>query len=219
VLLELSGSAGGTFAPRGKWYDASPTVTLRPSTVFNISVGLSYSWNRDPAQWVGNYSVFDTTRYVVAEIEQKTLSLTTRLNWILSPSLSIELYASPFVSSGEYSSLKQVQDPMAKEFDDRFRSYQGVVDNGDGTESVDINDDNVYDFSVDKPDFNFGQLRSTLVVRWEYRPGSVIYLAWQHGRQRFLNDGSFHSFNDIGDIFQHDSDNTLLLKVNYWVSF
>ena len=219
LLLELSGSAGGTFATRGKWYDVSPTVTIRPSTVVNVSVGLSYSWNRDPAQWVDHFFVLDTTRYVVAEIEQKTLSLTARLNWILSPSLSIELYASPFVSSGEYTSFKQVRDPLAKAFDDRFKSYQNVVDNGDGTDSVDINEDNVYDFALGKPDFNFGQLRSTLVLRWEYRPGSVMYLAWQHGRQRFLNDGSFHSFNDIGDIFREDSDNMLLLKVNYWLSF
>ncbi|MBI4546350.1 MAG: carbohydrate binding family 9 domain-containing protein [Ignavibacteriae bacterium] len=219
VSVEISGSAGGTFETRAKWHDYSPSLTLRPSTVFNISVGLSYSWSRDPAQWVGNFVVSDTTRYVVAEILQKTLSLTTRLNWILSPSLSVELYASPFVSSGEYFSFKQVREPRASEFDKRYKRYQNVIDNGDGTESIDVNDDGSYDFSLGKPDFSFRQLRSTLVIRWEYRQGSVIYLAWQHGRERFLKDGSFHSFSDIEDIFHHDSDNTLLLKLNYWLSF
>jgi hypothetical protein len=219
VSVEISGSAGGTFTTRSKWHDYSPSLTLRPSNVFNMSLGLSYSWNRDPAQWVGNFEVSGTTRYVVAEIEQKTLSLTSRLNWILSPALSVELYAQPFVSSGDYSSYKQVRDPLAKEIGERYETFQNLTDNSDGTESIDTDNNGSYDIILDKPDFSFRQLRSTLVLRWEYRPGSVIYFAWQHGRQRFLNDGAFHSFSDIEDIFQQDSDNTLLLKVNYWLSF
>jgi hypothetical protein len=183
-----------------------------------MSVGLSYSWNRDPALWVDNIPVNDTTRYLMAEILQNTLSITTRLNWILMPVLSVEFYAQPFVSTGEYSSFKLVHDPLAKNFADRFRDIP-ATDNGDGTMSSDIDGDGTTDMSFDKPDFSVRQLRSTLVVRWEYRPGSVIYLAWQHGRQQSLNNGEYHGFSDLADIFQEGSDNTFLLKINYWISF
>lgn len=219
MSMELSGDAGGTFNAKARWHDVSPSVTIRPTNVFNMSVGLGYSWNRDPALWVGNFSVLDTTRYVTAEILQTTLSLTTRLNWILSPSLSVEFYAEPFVSSGEYSDFKHVNDARAGNFDDRYRTYRNIQENGDGTDSIDVNDDGFFDFSLDKPDFSYRQLRSTLVIRWEYRPGSVIYLAWQHGQERYIGDASFHSFKDIADIFRQDSDNTFVIKVNYWFSF
>jgi hypothetical protein len=218
VALEVSGSVGGTFETRSKWHDISPTLTIRPVNVFNMSVGLSYSWNRDPALWVDNIPVNDTTRYLMAEILQNTLSITTRLNWILTPVLSVEFYAQPFVSTGEYSSFKLVHDPLAKNFADRFRDIP-ATDNGDGTMSSDIDGDGTTDMSFDKPDFSVRQLRSTLVVRWEYRPGSVIYLAWQHGRQQSLNNGEYHGFSDLADIFQEGSDNTFLLKINYWISF
>jgi len=218
IAIELSGSVGGTFETRAKWHDISPYLTIRPANVFNMSVGLGYSWNRDPAIWVDNIPVNDTTHYLMAEILQNTLSITMRLNWILTPVLSVEFYAQPFVSSGEYYSYKQVHEPLAKKIDERFRDVP-VVDNGDGTLGGDIDNDGISDLNFDKPDFSARQLRSTLVVRWEYRPGSVIYLAWQHGREQSFNDGTYHGFSDIGDVLDQDSDNTFLLKINYWISF
>ena len=89
----------------------------------------------------------------------------------------------------------------------------------DGLCEVDLDLDGTADFSFGQPDFNFSELRSTLVLRWEYRPGSVLFFAWQHGRSDFLNDGTFGGFRDLGDLFTLDADNTLLIKINYWLSF
>jgi hypothetical protein len=182
-------------------------------------VALNYNWRRDPLQWVGRRTALDSTRYILAEIDQQTLRLTARLNWTVSPTLSVQLYGQPFVSAGRYSAFKEVIAPRARLYDDRFRVYADELACADGLCEVDLDLDGTADFEFGQPDFNFRQLRSTLVLRWEYRPGSVLFFAWQHGRSAFLNDGAFGGFSDLGDIFREDSDNTFLIKINYWLSF
>ncbi|MEE9534167.1 MAG: DUF5916 domain-containing protein, partial [Acidimicrobiia bacterium] len=219
VALEFFASAGGDFATRRRQASFGPSLEIRPSGLVNVTVSLDYDWNRKPIQWVGRRTALDSTRYILAEIDQQTLSLTARLNWTLSPTLSVQFYGQPFVSAGRYSAFKEVIAPRASAFDDRFRVYADELACADGLCEVDLDLDGTADFSFGQPDFNFKQLRSTLVLRWEYRPGSVLFFAWQHGRSAFLNDGAFGGFSDLGDIFREDSDNTFLIKINYWLSF
>jgi hypothetical protein len=220
VSLALSGYVGGSFGNRGEWAGLNPSVEVRPTGLLNGSLSLSYDWGRDPTQWVGRRTAFDSTRYILAEIEQETLRLTVRVNWTLSPTLSFQLYGQPFVSAGRYSAFKEVIAPRARDFDDRFRFYEDELTcEEDGRCELDLNADGAADLSFAQPDFSFRQLRSTLVIRWEYRPGSVLFLAWQHGRSAFAPDGSFGGFRDLGDLFSEDSDNTFLIKANYWLSF
>lgn len=220
LAMELWTWRGGQFGTRGIWYGFEPTLYIRPSDVLNVRVSIEYRRNRNPTQWVGRRTALDTTRYILAEIDRNTLSLTARLNWILTPTLSVEFYGQPFVSSGAYTRYKEVTAPRARKFNDRFRFYEDeLVCADDGQCNVDLDGDGGSDFSFNNPDFSFRQLRSTLVIRWEYRPGSVLFLAWQHGRQSFLRDGTFGGFRHMGDLFSEDSDNTFLIKLNYWFSF
>ncbi len=73
------------------------------------------------------------------------------------------------------------------------------------------------DASFSRPDSNFKSLRATTVLRWEYRPGSVIYVAWQHGQREFLPGGEFGGTGALTDLLGLESDNTVLIKINYWI--
>jgi len=180
----------------------SPSVTLRVASQFSGSIGVSYSTNHSDRQWVRNFgpSGNDTTHYTVAHLDQKTLSLTTRLNYTASPTLSFQFYGSPFVSVGDYSNWREVAAPRSAVYGDR---YQPFALGGDVSEN----------------NFNFKQFRSNLVMRWEYRPGSTLYLVWGQGRDEGdLNPGDFSGWRDYRDLFRSHPSNTFLIKASYWLT-
>jgi hypothetical protein len=88
-----------------------------------LNLGFRYSVNHDDSQWVTNEAVNDGTRYVFGRIDQKTVSVTTRFNYTMTPTLSLQLYAEPFVSAGEYSNYKELVDGRAENYPDRYRAY------------------------------------------------------------------------------------------------
>jgi hypothetical protein len=119
------------------------------------------------------------------------------------------------VSAGRYTEFKQVVEPRASDYSDRLDPlvYRSSDDrywsdlNGDGTEE-----------SFSDPDFNVQQFRSNVVLRWEYRPGSLLYLVWSQGRNRSIRDGRFNFEENLGDLFRQDAENVFMLKVSYWIT-
>lgn len=203
-----------------RWYGIDNTFRMRAGESFDFSLTFRYYHERNPIQWVTHRIALEKDRYILAEIEQHTLSFQTRVNWILSPTLSIELFAEPFVSAGLYSHFKEVINPMASRFNDRFRFFgEELFCRDDGICEVNLTGDGVPDITFGNPDFNFVQLRSTFVLRWEYRPGSVLFFAWQHGRNAFTPYGNFGGLRDMGDLFRIPTDNIFLVKANYRFSF
>ena len=92
-----------------------------------------------------------------------------------------------------------------------------VIACGDSECEIDRDSDGVPDASFARPDFNFKLLRMTSVLRWEYVPGSVLFVAWQHGRSDRGLDGDFGGLGAMGDLFSLETDNTVLVKVSYWL--
>ena len=135
------------------------------------------------------------------------------------PNLSFQLYAQPFVSAGEYSSYLEVDDPEAERWEDRFHFYGDEIACGDSECEIDRDSDGVPDASFARPDFNFRSLRMTSVLRWESVPGSVLFVAWQHGRSDRGLDGEFGGLGAMRDLFSLETDNTVLVKVSYWLGF
>ncbi|HEX9564405.1 MAG TPA: DUF5916 domain-containing protein, partial [Gemmatimonadaceae bacterium] len=175
IVPELNTSFGRSDGGRSSYYNVSPVVRVRVASQFSGSIGLSFSGNKSDRQWLRNFgdAGHDTTQYTVAHLSQKTLSLTTRLNYTASPNLSIQFYGSPFVSVGEYDEWREVTDGRAPLYADRYRPF---------TQGDDVGDE----------DFNFKQFRSNLVMRWEYRPGSTLFLVWGQGREQgHLDPGNF----------------------------
>ncbi len=197
LVPELYGGTWASPEARSHSWWVSPGLQFRASNKLNGSVGLNYSENTNDAQWLGNVVLEDRTAYTFARLEQTTLSLRTRVNYTMTPNLSFQLYAEPFASVGDYSDWKELVAPRAKSHDDRFGEYS----------------------TEDPGGFNFRQLRTNAVLRWEYRPGSTLFVVWQHGREGFDPNGESFSFRrDYGDFLRLHPENTFLVKASWWLN-
>ena len=175
--------------------------------------------NTDQLQYISTISTLSGSRYILGTINQKTLGLTFRVDFNLTPEFSIQYYGSPFVSLGSYSQLKYITNPKADQYDDRFALYQDPVLSNGAYQLYDYYDGRPRtDYSVENPDFNFHEFRSNLVAKWEYRLGSFIYLVWSSNKSG--NTNSSHasmseSYKQLRSIFPN---NIFLIKLNYWFS-
>jgi hypothetical protein len=187
---------GDEWRSRGWW--AEPAFQFRVSSRFSASIGAAVRHSLNDAQWFGNFGdvATDTAHITFAELDQWTLGVTSRFNFTATPTLSFQLYAQPFTSVGDYREWKELGDPRSRDYDARFVPYGGGADPGG---------------------VNFKQLRTNTVLRWEYRPGSILFFVWQQGRTDFAQGPTDFSFGrDMGDIFGLHPDSTFLLKISYW---
>ncbi len=175
------------------FHDLSPSVSYRPSSFLKVTAGLRFSRNHDESQWV---EATDDGRYLFGRLDQKTVGLTARLNYTVTPALSIQLYAEPFVSAGDYSTFKELVNGRSKSYEDRYRpiAYAGNAD------------------------FNYRSFRTTNVLRWEYKPGSTLFAVWQQGREGTIDRGSFEFNRDFGAVFDAPARNVFLVKWAYWIN-
>ncbi len=194
-------------------------ITLRPTGNLDLTFSPEVNYNRDDWQYLGTANALGGTQYLFGDISQTTVVTRFRGNLTFSPNLSLQLYAEPFVSAGRYNEYKQVADPRAERYEDRFDTFGAdrlIVDNGDV--SVDLDRDGSADIEIGNPNFRFLSFRSNAVLRWEYRPGSALFVVWQHGRTGFANNGRFDFTQGVGDLFRQPGENTFLVKLNYWFS-
>jgi len=207
---ELSTSGYGS----ARYYSVQPSVRFTPINTLKLSTSFNYSGNRNDLQYITTVDGDNDPKYILGKIDQQTLGVTFRVDYNITPELSIQYYGSPFATIGKYSDFKRVTDPKASNYTDRFSGLTPTL-NGSNTYEVSENNTN-YNFG--KPDFNFDQFRSNLVFRWEYRPGSQFYLVWSQDRTTFSQPGSPNlndGMNSIKGIFPN---NILLAKFNYWFS-
>jgi hypothetical protein len=193
-------------------------IIVRPSRALDLS--LLPTWGRSSAelQYIATPTVGGEPRYLFGRIEQRTLGLTVRLSYSLTPDLSLQLYGQPFVAAGAYSRFKAITDPKTRVWEDRYRVFGAgeiAYDGASGLYSVDENADGGVDFTFGRPDFNFLEFRSNLVLRWEYRPGSALFLVWSQGRTGFDTLGDFRFGRDLGRLFDVHPHDVFLVKFSY----
>ena len=175
----------------------APNMTWRPTSASSITTGFRYNINNDDSQWVANEETDGApTRYVFGRLKQRTVAFTFRINYTLSPNLSVQSYAEPFVSAGEYRNYKELVDGRAPVYEDRYRPYA----------------------YSDNADFNYRSFRTTNVLRWEYKPGSTLFVVWQQGRSDDGDQGNFSFGRDFGGVFSAPSHNVFLVKLSYWLN-
>lgn len=156
------------------------TISYQPVNALRISLSGSYSYNyRKQDQFVSNVSYNNNMRTIVGEVNQKTLRFTGRLTYNITPDLTVQYYGQPFITRPLYGHFAYVANPLDKKLDERFHVFNSSqISYSNGLYEVDENNDGIADYSFRKPDFNFVQFRSNLIVRWEYRAGSELYLVW-----------------------------------------
>lgn len=217
VRLSLSGQ--NSYRPNGDLdiWDWQPALTIVPSSALQLSIIPLYDTNRNVLQYVATPTYGGENRYVMGTIRQKTLGLTIRLNYSLSPDLSIQLYAMPFISAGRYGDFKRITDSRSKDYARRYALFGPAItyDAAGGQYLVDENGDGLTDYSFGNPDFNFRQFRANLVLRWEYIPGSTLYVVWSQGRTSYLLDGAFDLGRDLSGLFDVHPENVFLVKFSY----
>ena len=187
---------------RSRTISLRPEVEIKLSSRFNTTLQTEYEWNRNDIQYFGTFTdPGGEEHYTFAHLEQRTLSFTWRLAYTFTPNATLQIYASPFISKGTYSDVREVGTPRAAAYDDRYQPY---------------GDPEVAD---DPGGFNVREFRSNVVFRWEYRPGSALFLVWSQGRQGFSEFEGNKSFGgDFGDLFRERANHTFLVKLSYWLS-
>ncbi|MGH7524868.1 MAG: DUF5916 domain-containing protein [Gemmatimonadales bacterium] len=196
--ININGFVGD--AGKSSSWIINPQLQINASTRLAATIGATINPNTTDNQY------FDTrtdasgvTHYLFAHLDQQTVSFIANLGYTVTPALSIQWYLQPFVSRGTYSDIRELSNPGAPRYADRYRPYADTsVTNHPG--------------GVDSKQFN-----SNLVIRWEYRPGSTLFVVWTQGRNDFQPIAGPNGVSgDFRNLFQLPADNTFLVKLSYW---
>ena len=202
----------------------APGLALKPAANIFIQLSPTYRTGESAAQYVTalpdpTATAFYGTRYVFGSIRTKTISLDTRVNWTFTPNLTLQLYAQPFIASGNYTSFREFAAPRSSRklvygrdigaiaYDGPSNSYQVDPDGGGPAHS----------FTFSNPDFTDTSLRGTAVLRWEYRPGSTLYFVWTQQRSGESSDGDMGFGSAGGEIGRDRATNVFQIKATYWI--
>jgi hypothetical protein len=238
VTLGGNVSLRSGFQGSGRDFSVGGQVEFRPSPRLEIQVQPKWSTQTDGAQYVSSTETlpFEPTfgrRYLFAELERTSISMETRVNMSFTPTLTFQLFAQPLLSSGDYVRYRQLSSAGTYDFVDFTPGVLGTT--GDavtctgGTlctepregqadlQHVDLDGDGVTDYAFSDRDFNVRSLVGNAVLRWEYRPGSTIFLVWQRRQRGTAYVGDFDVGRDLAALWDQPADNVFMIKVNYWL--
>jgi len=174
--------------------EVEPSLAIIPVSTLRLALGVYYESGVDDLQYIEtSTSMAGTPRFILGRIDRQSLNATIRVDWNMTNNLSLQFYGSPFGAVGKYSQFRSVSNPRADSYNDRF---------------VEAGDRNC--------NFAFGQFRSVMVFRWEYLPGSQLYLVWSHERTQYEQPVTNSVGASIRDLEGAPGVNVFLMKVSYW---
>ncbi len=220
--VQISSSVSTNFNDDGisKRINGNVRLYYKVNEQINISMNPFYAYRVENLQYVDQRDLNGDERYVFGRLKQNTAGLVFRLNYSPTPNLSVQYFGQPFTSAGVYSVFKQIDNPRGKG-DNRYTVYSDASISYDKTNdwySIDETGDGSEDYGFGKPDFNVQEFLSNLVIRWEYKPGSLLYFVWSQNRSAFNNMRDFSLGDDMSDLFDTHPTNVFLIKMNYWFS-
>jgi len=193
------------------WFNWKITNSLQLTPEF------AYNSSRTDYQYISDSDFEEDGRYLLGRLDRKTYTITLRLNYAITPDLTIQYYGSPYITMGQYSKFKSLEDPDTKDPGDVFHTYSSSELTYDpGQRVYQLTEDPSLAF--DNPDFNFREFRSNLVARWEYRPGSVLYFVWTHNRTSYEETTNEDFGYNVQELFNEYPENVFLIKFSYWFS-
>lgn len=200
VMLTLQYEGNHNLDGYNRFNTFMPGLTFRLGNHIYLSGQVNYAWNTDNMQFVQAAPEDSSTPYITAHMDQKTYGLTMKLQVNVTPDISVQFYGSPFSSSAKFSDFKSMTNTTSRTYEDRF----SLLSDND-MESVRV-----------KPEFSFNEFRSNLVARWEYLPGSTLYLVWEHRMSNRDNNYLSGWGNNLDRMFGLPATNTFMIKMNYW---
>jgi hypothetical protein len=196
----------------------SSTFSMRPGPRWSFSVSPYYDRVTEPQQYISTLSggrpvTFDN-RYVFAFIDRSTMSMEYRLGLTLKPDVNLDIYAEPFAASGRYYDYGELLAPASRERLRYGTSGTVLTVNPDGSQVVDVGGSS---FTLRNRDFNTLSFRSNVVLRWEWRAGSTLYMVWQQDRSGSEVLGSRVGISDAFRSLTAPGSNIFLIKTSFWI--
>jgi hypothetical protein len=216
VIFSLNSASSVSTDGVSRLYSIQPAISFRVGNHLYIISDFKYTNNNDNFLYVTQKMAENELRYIMGRIRQETYSFTFRINYNITPDISIQYYGSPFISSGKYSDFKKATDTHSGNIEDRYHSYteEEISFNESGNAYIINEGTSIYSFG--NPDFSFRQYRSNLVARWEYRPGSTFYLVWENNRNSRENIYySSYGYN-LSELFGVQPTNVFMAKISFW---
>jgi len=192
---------------------------FKPGQSFTLSLEPSISFTRNNLQYVTRASYQEQSRYILATIKQKITMMSIRLNYTITPELTVQYWGQPFIASMDYNDFKRASETKADNYNDRFHLFQGEeisFNESDNSYNIDENSDGTSDYNFDNPDNNYNEFLSNFVIRWEYRPASTVFLVWSQTRE-YVDPLRGSSLNDnVNKLFTANKPyNIFLIKFTY----
>ena len=207
----------GDYEDGGLIYRISGGITVRPGPRWEFSFAPNYLRVIDPQQYVttraGGPAATYGNRYIFATIEQSTLLAQFRLAYAFTPDLTLELYAEPFASSGRYGGFGELAEPGTQEMRSYGTGGTAIETDADGTSTITADGET---FEIGNQDFLVRSFRSNAVLRWEWHPGSTLFLVWQQDRFDEERSRSLVGPSELWDAFGAAGDHILMIKASYW---
>jgi hypothetical protein len=191
--------------------EISPWFCYRPVNTVRISLSADLYSIKDELQYVKKTSLSEQPVYILGGIDRQILSVIFRVDYNITPEVSIQYYGSPYYSIGNYFNFKWVDNPMSEKYNDRFKILEPALT----TDNEYITPEGI---RFSNPDFCFTQFRSNLVFRWEYFPGSKLYFVWSNERTYDHNVFNPNIKDAISSFGKAVSKNIFLVKISYWFS-
>ena len=211
-------------------WQVEASIEYKPAPNISVTAGPYFGRDRTMAQYVSTIPDPLATatygkRYVFATLDQTSVGASLRLNWTFTPQLSLQVFMQPLISVGDYHTLKEFKTPRTFNFlrygaegstltevqnpDGSVAQYQADPDGPGGPAPG---------FAIQNPDFNITSLRGNAVLRWEYRPGSTLYLVWTRSSFGYVPDGSFNFGRAFDRMVDTQTDNIFMVKFTYWLA-
>jgi hypothetical protein len=223
TIYGAGGSGWGTPGETYAWGEFG--LTMKPSAALSISLGPNYTWQENLSQYVDAVDDPAMTatfgrRYIFADFEYQEISMSGRIDWSFTPRITLQSYVQPLIAVGDYRHIKEFAEPRTFDFnvygrdggssiayEDDANAY--AIDPGDGGDA----------FTVADPDFNFKSIRVNMVLRWEYSPGSTLFVVWTRNGTNYDDPGTVDLSRDMRALLDAPSDDVVLLKITRWFDF
>jgi hypothetical protein len=208
------------FVAEGDSEEAAVEASMRWRATQRLALQgtVDVSHNVDDLQYVETTSTTAGPRYLLGRIDQDTVGVTLRADLQLSPDLTVQYYGSPFVSNGRYDVFKHATATTAPAYADRFHAFgAGEIAYDPAANAYRVSEVGGPSYTFANPDFSFREFRSNLVTRWEFKPGSTMYVVWSQGRTSAVDRWATVG-QSLDRLWDTPASNVFLVKFSYWLS-